>query len=185
MFLLRARESAAHEHEHAELRGAFERPAAKLAALGRHITPLDAQALGLAWLQQIPGDAHQAAVFYASQRQSGFVVLHHLNPMQSSVAQLERTHFQWFAGPLGIRASARVPAGRTPNRRSILNRQRRNAVGDRVDGVTPTFPHGSLLGELVLRSHADHQATRRENHAQTDDDGVPGAAPQFKLLTST
>ena len=34
--------------------------------------------------------------------------------------------------------------------RSILNRQRRNAVEERVDGVTATFPHGSQIAEITL-----------------------------------
>ena len=56
-------------------------------------------------------------------------------------------------GPSGEDLRATVFAVRKDEAqdRSILNRQRRNAVEERVDGVTPTFPHGSQLGEFALR----------------------------------
>ena len=34
--------------------------------------------------------------------------------------------------------------------RPILNREKRNAVEETRDGVTPTFPHGSTLAEIFL-----------------------------------
>ena len=34
--------------------------------------------------------------------------------------------------------------------RTILNRVRRNATEESRDGVTPTFPHGSSLAEIIL-----------------------------------
>jgi len=56
-------------------------------------------------------------------------------------------------GPTGedLRASVFAVRKDEDSDRSILNRQRRNAVEERVDGVTPTFPHGSLVGEISLR----------------------------------
>jgi len=56
-------------------------------------------------------------------------------------------------GPTGedLRASVFAVRKDDDTDRSILNRQRRNAVEERVDGVTATFPHGSLVGEISLR----------------------------------
>ena len=64
------------------------------------------------------------------------------------LAPAEDTH----RGPTGEDLRAGVFAVRKDEEtdRSILNRQRRNAVEERVDGVTATFPHGSQIAEITL-----------------------------------
>ena len=64
------------------------------------------------------------------------------------LAPAEDTH----RGPCGEDLRAEVFAVRKDEEtdRSILNRQRRNAVEERVDGVTATFPHGSQIAEITL-----------------------------------
>ena len=60
-----------------------------------------------------------------------------------------------YRGPLGEDLRAEVFAVRKDEEsdRSILNRQRRNAIEERVDGVTATFPHGSQIAEITLEDN--------------------------------
>ena len=55
-------------------------------------------------------------------------------------------------GPSGEDLRAGIFAVRKDEQsdRTIVNRQRRNAFEERVDGVTGTFPHGSQIAEMTL-----------------------------------
>ena len=55
-------------------------------------------------------------------------------------------------GPLGedLRAGVFAVAKDEHEDRSILNRVRRNATEARLDGVTPSFPHGTVFEDIEL-----------------------------------